>query len=250
MPVESRMQQIISAIARYHPSFPDEVEGCTPGELARLGQVVDRPVPESYADFARHMGHRMGQPPLIPESDFTIETITSIHAERSDLDPPARYFLIGTAEAEPYADFFLDTGVEGEPHVVRFPTPPRKELYPRYLQQELEWLASSLHEWVFTRAYYRYRVRTFQNERHLDGREEQPDFLARASRVLDLLGFTRQDLSTPRIAFHDRSDAAVVAVCNAGTVPYLHLVAHSRKELVKLADILGERLRLRPKLGE
>jgi hypothetical protein len=240
------MQEVVDSIAVYRPSFPEEIEGCTPAELDEFRAAVTQPIPEGYIDFIRLMGHSIGELILYYGADFHIRSVINYHSSKSKLAPPKRYFLIGVSEEEPYEDFYLDSEKEGEPEVVRFSTPHKKELWPEFLKQ-YEWLAYSLTELIFVKAYYEYHVGTFANEQHLDATEKVAGFLEKVASPLTLLGFKQHPLSSKGVAYYERGDITVVAVHDLGRTPYLHLVAHNRSELRKVTDILAERLHLLPR---
>ncbi|HYO68810.1 MAG TPA: hypothetical protein VEU33_22285 [Archangium sp.] len=207
---------------------------------------MTQPIPEVYIDFVRFMGHGLGELVLYHGADFHIRSVITYHANKYPNGPPKRYFLIGFSEEEPYENFYLDSEEQGEPNVVRFSTPHKKELWPEFLQQQ-EWLAYSLTELLFVKAYYEYHVSTFANEQHLDAPEEVAGFIEKVAPPLTLLGFQRHPLSSKGVAYYERGDITAVAVHDLGRTPYLHLVAHNRSELRKVTDILAERLHLIPR---
>lgn len=240
------MQAVVNAIAKYHPAFPGEIEGCHPDELEELRRIAPRPIPNDYVEFAQLMGHGTGELVLFFDSNFHIQSVIDYYSKKFSQTIPKRYFRIGTAEDDPYEHFFLDCEADGEPTVVRFATPSKKQLLQEALEQQ-EWLADSLPELIFTRGYYEYHISNFEAVQYLDPTAEMRNFIEQVTSPLTMLGFWRHAQSGRRLAFYEKADTSVVASLGQGGGPYLHIVSHKRSELLKLTDILTQRLPLRPR---
>ncbi|HYO68811.1 MAG TPA: hypothetical protein VEU33_22290 [Archangium sp.] len=79
------MRQLVSAIARFRPTFPDEIKGCTSAEVEVLQSSLGEPLPASYAEFLRSMGQHAGG--LAPfEADYRLDTLLRFY----DKDPEPR----------------------------------------------------------------------------------------------------------------------------------------------------------------
>ncbi|GHH02736.1 SMI1/KNR4 family protein [Comamonas sp. JC664] len=238
---------VVQAITQYHPTFTNEVRGCTPSEVARIEAAVGRPLPASYIDFLRAMGRGTGPLQLLQDSDvFSFEPVAAYHDNKDIPKPPARYLLFGLAEDDPYFDIYLDCGSQ-EPQVIRFPTPESAKDFPEAIQQ-CDWLASSLSEFIFAKAFFQFHVSHFPQRMSL---AESPEARSRldqdqAEVPLTKLGFTRHPLSSAAVAYYERPTSLVVlSKSHPSDAPWLFTVAaYDRKELLKLSDVLARQLQL------
>jgi len=241
---QTRMQAVVKAIAKYHPTFPEEIVGCTPDELEELRRLVPRPIPNDYVEFAQLMGHSTGELILFFDSNFHVQSLIKHFSKKSVLAIPERYFRIGTAENDPYEHYFLDCEAERGPSVVRFATSTKKQLLQEALEVQ-ELLAYSLPELIFIRGYYEYHISKFEVSQYLNALEDTDNFIEQVTPLLTMLGFRRHSQSEWGLAFYEKADTVVVASLGLGKGPYLHVVSQKRSELRKLTDILTQRLPLR-----
>jgi hypothetical protein len=240
------MQAVVNAIAKYHPAFPEEIEGCTPDELEQLRGLAPQPIPDVYVEFAQLMGHSTGELVFFFDSNFHIQSLIKYHSKKSSLVIPKRYFRFGTAEDDPYKHYFLDCEADEEPSVVRFSTPSKQQLFQDALARQ-EWLAHSLPELVFVRGYYEYHISKFEVKQYLGAPADMGNFMEQIAAPLTMLGFWRHSQSGRGLAFYEKAETVVVAAQSVEEGSYLHIAAQKRSELRKLTDILMQQLPLRPR---
>lgn len=236
------MQSVVQAIAQYHPSFMDEIQGCTPTEITKLQAIIGRPLPACYIEFLQLMGHSTGPLVLYKDSDFSFNSVLNHHSDKDIPHPPERYLLFGIAEDDPYYDFYLDCGTP-EPQVVRFPTPETAEEFPKVISK-MGWLASSLYEFVFSKAFFKLHLSHFPHEDMLAEDTQAPVKLEKAESVLKKLGFTQHPQSTAAAVYYERPTAKVVLNRFVGSPLTITLAAYDRRELAKVSDVLVQQLRL------
>ncbi|MCY1080184.1 SMI1/KNR4 family protein [Archangium lansingense] len=244
---ETRMQAVVQAITQYHPSFADEIRGCSPAEISQLQAAVGQPIPPSYIEFLQLMGHSTGPLQLFQDSDvFSFGPVLAYHSNKNIPRPPERYLLFGLAEDDPYYDFYLDCGTP-DPQVVRFPTPERVEEFPRIIEQ-LDWLASSLYEFVFSKAFFGFHVSRFPQRGSLAENPETRIKLEQEQAELPLkkLGFTRHPQSSAAVTYYERPTCTVVLSRSRpiGAPLLFSLAAYDRRELLKVSDVLAQQLHL------
>lgn len=241
---KSRMHSVVEAISQYLPSFPEEIRGCTPEEISSLQAAVGRPLPTAYVEYLQCMGHHTGSLVFYESSDFSFETMLRIHTRREVLMPPERFLMFGVAEDDPYYNFHLDCGTP-EPQVVRFPMPETAEEFPKVIQH-LDWLASSLYELVFSRAYLDFHLPGFSQQVVLAEDDSRPLDITKVEAVLAQLGLARHPQSTATALYFERPALAVVLIGAVGAPWALHVAAHERREGVRVSDILAQRFHLLP----
>ncbi|NOJ91193.1 SMI1/KNR4 family protein [Myxococcus xanthus] len=241
------MQSVVQAISQYHPAFATELRGCGPSEISQLQAAVGRPLPPGYTGFLQVMGRGTGTLQLFQDSDdFSFKPVLEYHRNKDLPKAPARYLLFGLAEDDPYFDFYLDCG-PSEPQVIRFPTPETAKAFPKVIEQA-EWLASSLSEFVFSKAYFHFHVSRFPQRTSL---VEPPEAHTRldqeqAGLTLVKMGFTRHPQSSDTIAYYERPTCTVVvSKSQPGDAPLLFSVAaYDRREMLKVTDVLSQQLQL------
>jgi hypothetical protein len=242
--MKTRMEAVVEAIAQYAPSFPDEIQGCTSEEIARLQTAVGRPLPQPYVEYLQVMGHGTGPLVFFNSSDFSFGAMLRIYERRVVLMPPERYFMFGVAEDDPYYNFYLDCGAP-EPHVVRFPIPETAAEFPEVIRH-LDWLASSLHELVFSKAYFDYRLPMFSQQSVLAEDDGHPLDPGKVEGALKKMGMVRHPQSTASVLYYE--GPSVVAVLNRtlGAPWVINVATHERRELIRVADILTQQFQLLP----
>ncbi|HYO55821.1 SMI1/KNR4 family protein [Archangium sp.] len=239
---ETRMQEVVQAITQYHPSFIDEIRGCTPAEISRIQAIVSRPLPACYVDFLLHMGHSTGSLALYKDSDFSFNSVLEYHSDEDIPRAPERYLLFGIAEDDPYYNFYLDCSTP-QPQVVRFPTPETVEEYSKVISK-MGWLASSLYEFVFSKAFAKLHLSHFPHEGMLAEDTQAPVRLEQAESVLTKLGFTRHQQSTESAMYYERPTATVILRRFVGSPLAFTVASYDRRELAKVSDVLSQQLRL------
>ena len=240
--LDPEMRAVVQAISQYSPSFMDEIQGCTPAEISKLQAAVGRPLPVSYAGFLHFMGHSTGPLELFKDSDFSFTSVLEYYFNKKLPRPPERYILFGLAEDDPYYDFYLDCG-SPDPQVVRFPTPETAKAFPKAISQ-LGWLASSLYEFVFSKAYFKFHLSQFPHRHMLAEDTEHPVTFEQAESLLKKLNFTRHPQSSKAVAYYDLPTSAVTCNRFEGSPMAVNIAAHSPRELARISDILEQHLRL------
>lgn len=236
---------MVSAIAQYRPSFPQEIQGLAPAELEELRSLAGRELPPSYREFLHLMGRSMGELVLFEHADFSAQAARKVFSRKNIPRPPERYFRIGINQADPYDVYYLDLGTQGDSPVVSFPSVEDEKDFPAAIRQQI-WQAASLYELVFIRAYYQFYLDQFSNDRMLDCPKLSSDFRERVTQVLTRLRFVLHPQSSSTTVCYERGDTTVVISETPGQTPLIHVLAHSRNELLKLSEILIDNLHLNP----
>jgi hypothetical protein len=246
-PQTNRMEQLISAIERYHPSFHSEIEGCSPEEIERLQALVGQPLPEPYVDFLRVMGRRMSGLSF-QDGDFRIETLIRYYSsEEADRDsPPA----IGISRYGPYGNSReiyerpIELGQDedsGEFVLTAYPRAERPHEFPESIRV-FDLVDPALYEALFAKAYLQYRWPRFKHQRTLFFDAHSPAEVERGAAILARFGFERHPESTVVVRYFDRQDATAIISPNPGEPVRLSLAGHDAVQLHHLADELSRRL--------
>ncbi|NOJ83866.1 hypothetical protein [Myxococcus xanthus] len=238
------MEQLISAIARYHPSFRSEIEGCTSEELERLQSLVGRPLPVPHVDFLLAMGHRMADLSF-QDGDFRIETLIQLYAQGKvprDSAPVigiSRYGIDGNPAQLDERPIELDQDEEsGEFVLTAYPPSERPYEFPESLRI-FDLVEPTLYEALFAKAYLRYRWSQFTCSRTLFIKAHSPKEVEQGASLLTRFGFEQHSESTV-VRYFDRHDATAILSPNPGEHVRISLAAGDEKCLRQLADSLGQ----------
>lgn len=242
-----RMEQLISAIERYHPSFRAKIEGCSPKEIEGLQSLVGIPLPDIYVDFLRAMGRQMGGLSLY-DGDFRLETLMKYYAgETVDRDSPlviamARYGPYGRSHKIFERPIELDFEEDESQYVlIAYPPQERAHEFPEAIRV-FDLMNPTLHEALFAKAYFQYRWTQFKHQRPLFFDARSPNDLEQAASIVTQLGFQQHPESSSTVRYFDRQDATVVISPNPGEPVRLSLAAHDASELLRLANTLTNQL--------
>ncbi|HYO55820.1 hypothetical protein [Archangium sp.] len=241
------MEQLISAIERYHPSFRTDIEGCSPEEIDRLQSLVGIHLPDVHVDFLRVMGRRMGGLSLY-DGDFRIETLIKRYTEEGAAhDSP---LIIAIAHYGPYGrsretferpielEFEED---EGQYVLVAYPPGEREHEFPEAIRI-LDLVNPTLYEALFAKAYLQYRWARFKHQRTLFFNAHSPKEIEQAAAIVEQFGFERHPESSITVRYFDQRDATAIISPNPGEPVRLSLAAHDAAELFRLANALTKRL--------
>lgn len=236
------MQAVIQDISQFSPAFKDKIKGCTPTEISKLESAMNRRLPISYAEFLHFMGHSTGPLELFKDADFSFPSVLKYYSNKQLPRPPEQYILFGLSDDDPYYDFYLNCNTPGL-QVIRFPTPETENEFQKVINQA-EWVAPSLHEFVFVKAYFKLHLPRFPHRRTLTEDIHTPLTFEQAESLLKKLGFTRHPQSSKTITYHDRPTDAVICNRPRDSRMAVTIAASSARELATLSDILEQHLRL------
>jgi hypothetical protein len=240
------MRQLVSAIAQFHPSFPDDIKGCSPAEIEALQFTVGRTLPTSYAEFLRSMGHHTGG--LAPfEADYRIDTLLRFHAK--DPREPDDPLTIGVSrwgpfyEGEEASDYPVDLEEEDTqgPRLSAFVPWEKGALFPASLSF-LNVVNPTLYEAFFAEAILKFHLVGLPEKRALVGLSKTPNCIEQTHSLLSHLGFSRHPESDC-IGYYIHPGATIL-VNNDPPEMRLTLAVHNPMELRRLIETLSKRLSL------
>jgi hypothetical protein len=114
------VQALVQFVSQYDPAFSDRIRGATDEEIDVLEGLVGRPLPASYRDFLRMMGHSDGDLDLAFDGTTDILDVIDYYREFAEgevFPPPAGCILIGTGDPAAGDVYLQGTGPE-EPAVL------------------------------------------------------------------------------------------------------------------------------------
>lgn len=244
------MEQWVSAVSRYHPSFREGLEGCSPEELVNLEALVGGALPAPYAEFLRVMGRRMGDLALY-DADFRIGTLADYHARHGAPEDPGTDLVIGIARHGPFGGRSFEDEVSlelddesGTYVVIANPPEEREHEFPEEVRV-LDLVQTSLHELLFAKAFLQYRWPRFENRQRLFIEADRREGLARAASALMELGFELHPESDT-VRYFERTASVVIVSPNPGEPVRLTLGSLNARELRHLEEALAARLPLVP----
>ncbi|AKQ70356.1 hypothetical protein A176_007268 [Myxococcus hansupus] len=237
------MEQLISAITRYHPTFRGEIEGYTSEEIEKHQAIVGRPLPGPYVDFLRSMGRRMGELSF-QEGDFRMEALTRYYAHVGASRDSALVIGISryeTGEQPIELDEDEDTG---EFVLTAYPPPERPREFSESIQI-FDLVEPTLHEALFAKAYLKYRWPQFSHQRTLFFAAKSPSEVERGAAQLTPFGFEQHAESTV-VRYFERHDATAIMSPNPGESVRLSLSMRDEVRLQELVEGLSKRLAATP----
>jgi hypothetical protein len=234
------MREVVELISRYVPIYATVARGHSDEEIARLEDVLGRPVPSVHRDFLTSMAANVGFP--TGDIRFDIDPVIQLAQERQPI--PEKLEPIAADDGTSYADFFLNFS---HPHgkddalVVRIPAGAA-------IHDAHEPIFHSLRDFLFRWAFTDIRLAAFPEKTLLLWSVGEPDTkgtptVADLSTLMVRLGFEILDGPSAAARLFERGDASA----SLYQVPYRHafsldLAARDRATLISVAEVLRDAL--------
>ena len=233
------MQALIDFLGAYEPLYPQVAKGYSPEAIARLEQVLERPLPSAYRDFLATVAANIGW--QTHHMNFDLDEVIELAMEKKTTLPPT-FTPIAVDQAPSYADYYLDLGHpagEGDGRIVRSAAGSMAfdDIIVEY---------PSLRDLLFTWGFESIRMLTLphrawiSNEPERLGEGEDVPAMEILESIFVRLGFRPLGVTGPRMPLYERDDcAASVSALGGGLYMSIFLAART----AEIADAVVETVR-------